>query len=220
MKTRLPEDMHLAMLERAKRSRSFFFRLRKAWQILRKDEIYGLKWGDPENCPPLRYVRDHFLLPYITPDATVVEIGPGGGRWTRYMLAARRIYAVDAYPELLEELKRHFDLPNITFIHNNKTDFPGIADQSVDFIFTFGVFVHLEVEVIDEYLKNMKRIIRPDGNIVIQYSDKRKPLAQQNPGFTNNSPEIMRRLAQKWGYHILEEDTLTLWHSAIIRLRP
>ncbi len=209
------------MLANARRERRLARRLAKAWRILiGRDDIYGLKWGDPDTCPPLRHVRDTYLIPHVGPETTVVEIGPGGGRWTRYILHARRIYAVDPYPELLAELRRHFDRPNITFIKNNGTDFPGIADESVDFIFSFGVFVHLEKPVIADYLRNMRRIIRPGGVIVLQYSDKAKPLARANDGFTDNSPEDMRAMARECGYHIRAEDTQTLWHSGIIELTP
>jgi 16S rRNA A1518/A1519 N6-dimethyltransferase RsmA/KsgA/DIM1 with predicted DNA glycosylase/AP lyase activity len=62
---------------------------------------------DPETVPPLGYVRDHFLRPYLYPDATVLEIGPGGGRWTQYMLGVKKNYAVDYHTELLSELKRN-----------------------------------------------------------------------------------------------------------------
>ena len=215
------DDLHLAMLANARRERRLTRRLVKAWSILiGRDEIYGLKWGDPDTCPPLRHIRDTFLLPHVHSDTTVVEIGPGGGRWTRYMLHARRIYAVDPYPELLAELRRHFDRPNIIPVRNNGSDFPGITDQSVDFIFSFGVFVHLEKPVIADYLRNMRRIIRPGGTIVLQYSDKAKPLARINGGFTENSPEDMRAMATELGYRITEEDTQTLWHSAVIALTP
>ena len=84
---------------------------RKIWnviKVLRSKDIYGMEWGDPENIQPLTYTRDHFLTPYVTPDTTIVEIGPGGGRWTRYMLDAKHIYAVDYYQELLDELKANF----------------------------------------------------------------------------------------------------------------
>ncbi|HEU5397089.1 MAG TPA: hypothetical protein VFV81_07970, partial [Verrucomicrobiae bacterium] len=94
------------MLDAGKRKRRFRSRVGQAIKVLFADEIYGLEWGDPENSPPLQYIRDHFLLPYVRPETTVLEIGPGGGRWTRYMLPARKIYAVDFHQELLDELEK------------------------------------------------------------------------------------------------------------------
>ena len=162
-------------------------------------------------------MRDHFLRPFIASETTVVEIGPGGGRWTRYMLGAKRIYAVDFYSELLNELKNNIKSSNITFIKNNGDDFPEVPDNSVDLVFSFGTFVHLDCEIIDRYLQNLHRIVKPGANIVLHYSDKTKPLARCNTGFSENDPEQMRRLVSRNGYRIFEEDTGTMWHSSVIR---
>jgi hypothetical protein len=47
--------------------------------------------------------------------------------------------------------------------------------------------------------------------------DKTKPLARRNPSFAQNDPETMRALVSATGYEILEEDVVSLWHSAVIR---
>jgi SAM-dependent methyltransferase len=214
----LETTLHLEMLEGGRRRMRFAARLRKAVRLLLgKDVVYGLEWGDPEESPPLRWVRGHFLKPYVTPETTVVEIGPGGGRWTRYMLHAKRIYAVDFYQEMLDELRQKVAAPNVTFVRNNGTDFPGIPDASVDLVFSFGAFVHLDVELIDAYLRNMKRLLKPDSVVVLHYADKTKPLGARNRGFSDNDPERMRALVRSHGYEIHEEDTGTMWHSSIVR---
>mgnify|MGYP006276694077 CR=1 FL=1 len=213
----LNDTIHLDMHKAKTSRRSFASRLKNAVKVLMlKDDMYGLEWGDPEQNPPLKYVRDH-LTPYVTPQKTIVEIGPGGGRWTRYMLHARTIYAVDYHQELLDELKMHLDSRNIVFIKNNGTDFPNIPNESVDFLFSFGVFVHLDIDLIKPYLQNIKTLLKPGSNVVIQYSDKTKPLAKSNQGFSENDPDTMRKLILSAGYVIYEEDTKTMWHSSIVR---
>lgn len=180
-------------------------------------QLYGMSWGDPDEHPALRHVRDHFLRRYITPETVMLEIGPGGGRWTRYMLDAKQIYAVDFHQELLDELRANFPQPNITPIKNNGDDFPGVPDCAIDFLFSFGTFVHLDLEIIEKYLENMRRLLKPESVVVIQYSDKRKPDAKKNKGFSDNDPEKMRALVTGAGYHIHEEDTETIWHSSVVR---
>ena len=125
--------------------------------------------------------------------------------------------AVEFHEELLTELRSRFRRANLAFVRNNGTDFPGIANHSVDFIFSFDTFVHLDVDIIEEYLENMKSLVTPASNIVIHYSDKSKPMAQRNSGFSQNDPETMRRLVSSHGYFIYEEDVKTLCHSAVIR---
>ena len=180
---------------------------------------YGLEWGDPDRVPPLIYVREHFLDPYISSHSTVVEIGPGGGRWTRYMLPAKHIYAVDYHRPLLDELRKTIGRQrNVSYVRNNGDDFPGVPDGSVDFVFSFGCFVHLDRDIIARYLANIRRLLLPGSSVVLQYSDMGKPLARTNQGFSDNDPERMRAMVLAAGYEIREEDTVTLWNSSIIRL--
>ena len=208
---RLGTTLHLDMLQRAE-SRG---------QPAR-DGLYGLHWGDPEDPEnsALRAIRDHWLLPYVDPANTALEIGPGGGRWTRYMLGFRRLYVVDYHAELLAELRRNFPQRHIVEILNNGTDFPGVRPSSVDFVFSFGVFVHLDLDLIGAYLVNLREVIHPGTQVVIQYADKDKPRAQQNRGFSDNDPRRMRELVERAGYRIQQEDTTSLDHSAIMRFEP
>ena len=77
---KLDTTLHLDMFRNGKRKRSISKRIKNAFRVLfAKNEIYGIEWGDPEIIPPLSYVRDHFLIPYISSNSIVVEIGPGGG---------------------------------------------------------------------------------------------------------------------------------------------
>ena len=215
---KLDTTMHLDMLRSGKRQRSLTSRIKKALRVLlTKNDIYGLEWGDPDVVPPLSYIRDHFLRPYLLPNSTIIEIGPGGGRWTRYTLNVSHIYAVDYHQELLNELKSNFDANNITYIKNNGDDFPNIPDGSIDFLFSFGTFVHLDTDIIDRYLRNMKPLLMNHSNVVLQYSDQTKPLGKNNIGFSENSPDKMRALILSHGYTIYEEDVKTLWHSSIVR---
>lgn len=215
---KLDTTLHLEMYKAGKKRRSLRTRAKHALEVLLgREDVYGLEWGNPDTCPPLTYVRDQFLLPYLTPDATVVEIGPGGGRWSRYMLGVKQVYAVDFHQELLNELQSNIRSRNLTVVKNNGSDFPGVPNESVDFLFSFGAFVHLDVEIIDHYLGNIRALLKPASNVVIHYSDKTKPLAQKNRGFSENDPDTMRRLVSSHRYFIYEEDVKSLWHGAVIR---
>jgi hypothetical protein len=194
---------------------------KSAWRELFAPPIYGMAWGDPEQVPPLRFIRDRYLLPYVHPGHTAVEIGPGGGRWTRYLVGFGRLYLVDFHPEILAETQRTFRRhSHLIYIVNHGHDFPAIPPASVDFVFSFGTFVHLELPLIAAYLAAMKGILKPGANAVLQYSDKRKIMAQLNSGFAHTTPEEVRREVERAGFEVLEEDLTTLWHSSVIRFRP
>jgi SAM-dependent methyltransferase len=214
----LNTTLHLDMYQDYRKRNSFLRRLKRAVSEFRHPaQLYGLEWGDPEARGSLRFIRDRYVFPYVDPGGVAVEIGPGGGRWTRYLLGFGKLYVVDYHPELLQELKKNFDRTNMVFVHNRGTDFPGIAEASIDFVFSFGCFVHLDAPLIEQYLNNIRRILKPAGNAVIQYSDKNKILAQTNPAFSENNPDRMRKMVLESGLRVVEEDLTTLPHSSVIR---
>jgi SAM-dependent methyltransferase len=214
----LSTSLHLDMLAQARSRNSLAKRLLRAFRRELAPPLYGLEWGDPDVVEPLKFIRDRYVLPYVDARHDAVEIGPGGGRWTRYLVGFKKLYAVDYHQELLDELKRNFRRRgNISFVRNNGTDFPGIASGSIDYLFSFGTFVHLEFHLIEAYLAAIRSIVRARANIVIQYSDKTKVMAQLNQGFAENTPARMREAVQAAGFNILEEDTTSLWHSSVVR---
>jgi len=214
----LNTTLHLDMWRGYRKQASFVRRMRQAVSdIFAPKDFYGLQWGDPEVFPPLQFTRDRYVRPYVHPEHIALEIGPGGGRWTRYLLGFRQLYVVDCHAELLQELKRNFHRPNMNFIVNHGCDFPGVPGRSVDFVFSFACFVHLDAPVIQAYLKSIASILKPNGNAVIHYSDKSKIMAQINPNFSENTPERMRSMVSAAGFAVLEEDLTTMWHSSIIR---
>jgi hypothetical protein len=208
MEARMPDlstSLHVDMLNDAKRNGQ-----------PERDGLYGLHWGDPQRLDWLRFVRDEFVLPFVHPDRVGVEIGPGGGRWTRYLLTLARLYVVDFHQELLDELARNFRTPWLFPIKNSGTDFPLIELDSVDLVFSFGVFVHLDIPIIESYLDNIKTIIRPGADVIIQYSDKTKEWARKNLTFSDNDPTRMCALITTRGYRIVREDRDKLPHSSIV----
>lgn len=214
----LSTSLHLDMLARSRRENSFLKRIFRAFRRDLSRPLYGLEWGDPEVVSPLNFIKERYVIPYVNARHKAVEIGPGGGRWTRYLLGFETLYVVDYHQELLDELKLNFGRQrNIRFIKNNGTDFPGIDENSIDYLFTFGTFVHLDFDLIEAYLLAIRPIIKPGANVVVQYSDKTKIMAQINKGFSDNTPERMREAVRLTGYSILEEDTTSLWHSSVIR---
>lgn len=214
----LDTSLHLDMLHDYERQDSLRSRFHHAVRALVSPRRpYGLQWGDPETSGPQVYMRDKYILPYVKPDHVGLEIGPGGGRWTRYLLGFKHLYVVDYHTELLNELRRNCKKPNMEFIVNHGTDFPGVPPNSVDYIVSIACFVHLEPHLIESYLSNMHAILKSGGNAVLTYSDKTKVGGQLNSTFSENTPQRMREMVKASGFRIVEEDLTVLWNSGIIR---
>ena len=201
---------------------------------LRKQRLryYGEQWGDPA-APRWRrvlgtlvgkarfrklpqVVRD-YIEPYVRPDAACLEIGPGGGRWTQFLLGARELVLVDLNPEFFDYLRARFPdaVARMRFYQTRGYDLAGVSDASIDFAFSFGTFVHIEPEGIDAYLAELRRVLKPGAVAVLQYADKTKPRGRDNPDFSDMDPPRMEALAAKHALRVRAHDTALLLHSSI-----
>ena len=122
---------------------------------------------------------------YLSKNANVFEIGCGSGRialpLSEYISQEGRYTGIDIVEPSIRWCnrtirKRH---PNFSFIHldlYNKRYNPSatirasdyvfpIDDGSCDFIFLTSVFTHLLPEDLHHYLQEIRRVIRPDGQL-------------------------------------------------------
>lgn len=118
---------------------------------------------------------DDVLLPTIPPGGTVLEIGPGGGRWSAVLAPrAERLVLVDVTPRVLELCRERLGgQPHVSCVLSHGCDLPGVADASVDAVWSFDVFVH--VAPLDQagYLDELARVLRSGGVAAIHHADGR-----------------------------------------------
>jgi cyclopropane fatty-acyl-phospholipid synthase-like methyltransferase len=180
---------------------------------------YGDHWGIVEDRDDLIAVRKKFLDPFVSPEKVCMEIGCGGGRWTQYLLSSRQLICVELNPEMFDYLRKRFADPvNVSYVTTNGHDLPSVAESSVDFIFSFGTFVHLEMEVIAGYVESLSRVMKPGADVVLQVSNRHKEhAAAQKTSFSDNSPEFMLETLSRNGIQVLDIDNAVLLHSTMIR---
>ncbi len=111
------------------------------------------------------------LEPEIPDRSDILEIGPGGGRWTEPLLKRARTYVgVDISSSCIEHCKRKFGLdPRARFIVGSGRDLAQIEDSSVDTIWSFDVFVHINRAEVENYVREFARILRPGGIAVVHH---------------------------------------------------
>ena len=181
---------------------------------------YGDQWGTPQSKPALQSVIDSWLLPFVGPGQTILEIGPGGGRWTQYLLNARALHCVDINEVMLDYIIERFGHPaHLHPYQSAGSDLPALEPGAVDFVFSFGTFVHLEATEITAYLNNLRPLLHAGSNVILQYADKTKPKAAQNIHFSDNNALKMELLLQQQGYRVVRHDTALLDHSNIVHVR-
>ena len=113
-------------------------------------------------------IWERIIKPFENNRHVCLEIGPGGGVWTNSLsLKFSEVYAIDVIPrsDKLNNSIKYFEVDSFDYSCSN------IPDNSMDFVFSFGVFCHLPNSANDEYVKNVKRVLKPGGNAVLMFAD-------------------------------------------------
>lgn len=113
-----------------------------------------------------------FLRSNVGEQAAIVEIGPGAGRWSDELLRhASRLWLVDITKTTLDLCKEKLgDAGNVSYILSDGSSLPGVPDHSIDFVWSFDVFVHVAPDQQRHYLAECARVMRPGARAVIHHS--------------------------------------------------
>ena len=133
-------------------------------------EAWSRPWGDSSaqwyGCIYPR-VREFLPAP------TILEIAPGFGRWTQFLLPhCETFIGVDVAPKCEEMCAQRFaDHAGARFFTNDGHSLPMVADCSVDFAFSFDSLVHVEAETLAGYLDELARVLTPEGVGFLHHSN-------------------------------------------------
>ncbi len=186
----------------------------------------GDEWND-DKTPQRR--RDSFYFSayaarWIEPHMTVLEIGPGGGKWTVPLArSAKRLIVMDVSEGMLERTRLRCEaegLQNVEFLLSAGDDFSPVPDDSIDFAFSYDVFVHIALEDLWPYAQELARVLAPGSRAAWDHAINSTPEAWNRISETNEwyrhgrhtlgqfyyySPESLRLLYERCGLRVLEQ---------------
>ena len=116
------------------------------------------------------------LYPRISgflPAKSVLEIAPGYGRWTQYLLAAcEQYHGIDLSQECVDACEKRFrNAEHASFSTNDGTSLSRVSNASVDFVFSFDSLVHATANVMSAYVAEILRVLGEDGVAFIHHSN-------------------------------------------------
>lgn len=135
---------------------------------------HGDEWSAAYGGPAMQW--HGMLLPRITsfvPAGTIVEIACGYGRWTHYLKdLCEKLIVIDLSEKCINHCKKRFEnCSHISYITTDGTSLDMIADNSVDFIFSFDSLVHVDHSVMNSYLMHSSRILAQEGVAFLHHSN-------------------------------------------------
>jgi hypothetical protein len=139
-----------------------------------------------------------------------LEIGPGYGTYSKCFLAWRLNFFLDLLVTCESKIKKQFNPKHhkyLRFYTTHRTDCGPMPDNSVNFVFSWDTFPFFTQDHIDEYLRDIKRVILPGGYCFIHYADcfYDKDLKEAKRGYWNyNTKSDMTKIIEKNGYNIIE----------------
>lgn len=109
------------------------------------------------------------LYPFFNSFHTALEVGPGGGVFTKRMIGMFDFVTAIDVIKMPEQFKKY---PNFKFIElpDQSYNLPGIPYNSIDFCFCYNVFCHLSNTALLEYIRSARRVLKLGGNFVFMLS--------------------------------------------------
>jgi SAM-dependent methyltransferase len=118
---------------------------------------------------------EHVLEPTMPRGGTILEIGPGAGRWTEVLHErCDRLVLADITDTTLDLCRERLGDPvDVSYVRTDGSGLRDVAADSVDAVWAFDTFVHIAPLDVKGYLGDVRRVLREDGVAVIHHSGRR-----------------------------------------------
>lgn len=162
------------------------------------------------------YPRLHRVLPA----RRILEIAPGFGRWTRFLLPLCQNYlGLDLSARCVGACQEIFsNAPHAIFIQNDGLSLERAPAESFDLVFSFDSLVHAELDVFAHYIPQILQKLVPAGVGFIHHSNFLTPgdiLPAPHYRSTTVSAEQVSKLITSHGGKVLIQE-LVNWGGTIL----
>jgi hypothetical protein len=139
------------------------------------------------------------IRPFV-PTGVILEIAPGFGRWTQFLVDQCDSYiGVDIVEKCIDHCRQRFAaISKATFYVNDGTSLEMVPDGSVDFCFSFDSLVHAEADVVSGYLQALATKLAPDGVAFIHHSNLGERKDQGSQALRRFRPSTIADHVRQW----------------------
>ena len=191
----------------------------EGWEIYAQDHNGKVKLGDEWNEPeriglnvPASEIVPHLdktvFEPFFGKCDTILEIGAGGGRFSEILLPkCKNLIVTDTSETMMTLLKKRFaGNNNIEYMLLDGSGLSEVKDNTIDAVFSYGVFVHIQHWDIYNYLTEFRRVLRSGGKIIIQHANTFSEMGWQK--FLLDVPRSVNRHRPKNSFTVMNEQII------------
>lgn len=196
-----------------------------AWNVTRWNDVHdwpesGEEWS--KSWGSSQHQWQMTILPRVInclPARNVVEIAPGWGRWTRFLMANCSTYlGFDISEKAIDECRKRFCFEKkANFQLNDGKTIGAASDKSIDFIFSMDSLVHAEVDAIEPYIKEFARVLSECGTGFIHHSNmgehNHKSINNPHQRATSVSADVFRGLCEKYNLKCIAQEKINWGQS-------
>jgi len=152
------------------------------------------------------------------PARKVLEIAPGFGRWTQFLLRhTDELYGIDLNPKCIQRCVQRFSAyDRAHFIQNDGFSLEMVGDDTIDFAFSFDSLVHAEIDVVTAYCQQIVRKLNATGVAFIHHSNAANGVDPQDPNASGRaqsvSSQAVRAVIEGAGGRVLIQEEIN-WSS-------
>ncbi len=155
-----------------------------------------------------------------------LEIGPGDGMFSMDFRTWKSNFFLDILLDREKPIRKLFPRQHqkyLKFYSTLNTDCSNIPQGSCNLVFSWDTFVFFTQEHIQQYLRDIKRVLIPGGYVFIQYADCHydQELDLAKRGYWNyNTKTAMTQIIKDEGYELVEMNQFKPGASYAIFRKP
>lgn len=166
---------------------------------------------------------DYYIEPIIGTRryGLALDLAVGWGRNTEMLRRiCDQVIGLDINQECIDHCRKRFEgIDNVSFVKTDGTELTGIEDGSVDLMYCFDAMVHFQPEIVDAYVTEFARVLKPGGIGFIHHSNWTQALGgnfQEQPHWRNYmSSELFGYFVYREGLKMLEQRIVD-WDESIV----
>lgn len=109
----------------------------------------------------------------IIKDKKVLDAACGEGYGSNILAQyATSVVGIDVSNEAVQYAQEHYEKENLKYICASIENIP-LKDHSVDVVVSFETIEHVNAQVQEKFLQEIKRVLKPDGILIMSSPDKR-----------------------------------------------